>query len=291
MLWIWGMVPNLQCLMDNVYKYIKYKSMTKILRIEDFINESKGAPIHQRTPDRFTGDTLNKNTDKYLKMVDKFYLEDIFNMPNSFASKNVFQCYGDYNGKDYGVIVKIKNEKPDKPIKAYVNEPKNGYMYGFDIFGIAMSRERYYGLLESQKNALKHVFGADVTNFLDSAGMHGKGYDYMDDKDYVYLPITSDTIFERTFEKMLSYKIFKNNYVNSELQTEFYDYHGTCFLEFAIYVNTTKNVNLPNWDGWDGERTSFGITKEWKDSVNDCLSKMFSYISDTLNKKLVEILG
>lgn len=89
--------------------------MTKILRIEDFINESKGAPISQRTHDRFTGDTLNKNKDKYLKMLDKFYLEDIFNMPNSFASKNVFQCYGDYNGKDYGVIVKIKKNAPDKP--------------------------------------------------------------------------------------------------------------------------------------------------------------------------------
>lgn len=260
--------------------------MTKILRIEDFINESKGAPIHQRTPDRFTGDTLNKNTDKYLKMIDKFYLKDIFNMPNSFASKNVFQCYGDYNGKDYGVIVKIYKNTPDKPIESYINDPGNGYLYGFEIFGVAMPGERYYRLLESQKNALKHVFGIDATRAWDDTTMLNKGLDFIEGKNYVYLPISYDSDY---FYDMFSEKEFKNKYVSVFITAQFNKFDKG--MGFGLYLNTIENENLPNWDGWNGERTTFGTTNEWKNAANSCLSEVTSYISDTLNKKLVEILG
>ena len=41
----------------------------------------------------------------------------------------------------------------------------------------------------------------------------------------------------------------------------------------------------------EGERTDFDILKEWKDAANNCLSETFAYISDTINGKLVEILG
>lgn len=257
--------------------------MTKILRIEDFINESKGTPLYQRTPDRFNGDVLNKNNEKYLKMLDKFYLEDIFNMPNSFASKNVFQCYGDYNGKDYGVIVKINKNAPYKPIESSINDPGNGYLYSFDIFGVAMTDERRFGLLDSQKNALKHVFGIDATSVLDETTMLDKGLDVIEGKNYVYLPISYDGNY---FYDMFLEKEFENKYVSVFINAVFNKGMG-----FDLYLNTIENENLPDWDGWDGERTTFGITNEWKDATNSCLSEATSYISETLNNKLVEILG
>lgn len=257
--------------------------MTHILRIEDFIKESKGTPLYQRTSDRFDGDVLNKNNEKYLKMLDKFYLEDIFNMPNSFASKNVFQCYGDYNGKDYGVIVKINKNTPDKPIESSINDPENGYLYSFDIFGVAMTDERRFGLLDSQKNALKHVFGIDAASVWDETTMLDKGLDVIEGKNYVYLPISYDGDY---FYDMFSEKEFKNKYVSVFINAEFNKGMG-----FGLYLNTIENENLPDWDGWDGERTTFGITNEWKDAANSCLSEATSYISETLNNKLVEILG
>ena len=276
--------------------------MTKILRIQDFINESKGAPIFQRTPDRFTGDTLNKNKDKYLKMVDKFYIEDIFNMPNCFANPDNFQCYGSYNGKDYGMIV-ATNTDPSyqkNPVDGTISDSGTGYLYSFCLFGVAMSEEKYSNLLDSQRNALNNVFGIDTGKVYDDITIENCKYDkdrfgnyficYRDyikannKLGYVYLPIVDNDKFNKNFDKLLD-REFNNEYIHTVIAYTQYP------QEVLVYMDTKEQTELPDWDGWEGERTDFGISKEWKEAANSCLGETFAYISDTLNKKLVEILG
>ncbi len=181
---------------------------------------------------------------------------------------------------------KLKNVEDDDILAltdTFINDPGNGYLYSFDIFGVAMTDERCFGLLNSQKNALKHVFGIDATSVWDETTMLDKGLDVIEGKNYVYLPISYDCDY---FHDMLFKKDFENKYVSVTIDAAF-----NKSMKFDLYLHTMENENLPDWDGWDGERTTFGITNEWKDAANSCLSEATSYISETLNKKLVEILG
>ncbi len=225
--------------------------MTKILKINEFINESAGAPMRMRTPDRFNSDKLkNKQPNSVLNKQHTKYIDEII-VDLDISAEEPWCVNEAVNALPFNYKL-TDDPSGNLKLEVFIDNEFQELWIGEDYLNIEESSE---SLTNSQYHALE-LMG------LEYVGLGGDPYDGVN--NHVFHIIDYDNLLDWIYNQVKCPKNVKKTF----MQTPDYNF-------IKIVLDDTNGVEI-NSSNVNYIKTTFeNIIQNIVDSVYNELARIF----------------